>query len=103
MGKKYSEMTGGEKKKEKRREANREYYKKTREKQKERVKEWRGKNPEKVKDYGRSIGHKVIDIYVKTNLIAKGFPKETITPELIEVQRLIIKTKRLTKNKLKEN
>jgi hypothetical protein len=63
---------------------------------------WRLNNPEKRNDYEKRRRIKIVDNYVKTNLIAKGFPKETITPELIEVQRLIIKTKRLTKNKLKE-
>lgn len=35
--------------------------------------------------------------YVKAKLKAKGFTDEQITPELIEVQRLILKTKRLCK------
>jgi hypothetical protein len=39
----------------------------------------------------------VNDRYVKRQLKIKGFISEAITPELIEVQRLIIKTKRLCK------
>jgi hypothetical protein len=87
---------------EKRNLARRQRYQKIKEKQKERSKQWRLNNPEKRNDYEKRRRIKIVDNYVKTNLIAKGFPKETITPELIEVQRLIIKTKRLTKNKLKE-
>ena len=33
--------------------------------------------------------------YINKLLKAQGFPKEAITPELIEVKRLIIKTRRL--------
>jgi len=54
-------------------------------------------NPEKAKE--RSI--KAIKVlgnsYLNKCLTQKGFTKEQITPELIEVQRIIIKTKRLCK------
>ena len=35
--------------------------------------------------------------YIKAKLKAKGFLNQQITPELIEVQRIISKTKRLCK------
>lgn len=131
MGKKYSEMT--EEEKEKKREYrklsyqrnksrgiakakewrlnNREKIKKwyklwannNAEKLREKKKQWADNNTEKLRELSKKKREILLDTYVKSRLRRNGFPKEAITPELIEVQRLIIKTKRLTKNKLKEN
>ena len=49
------------------------------------------------RDYFKKSVEKLKDFYIKRNLKSKGFTKEQITPELIEVQRIIIKTKRLCK------
>ena len=60
---------------------------------------WQLKNPEKAKviekKRNRTQIDKLKDAYVKKLLRAQGFPKEAITPELIELKRITIKTKRL--------
>lgn len=58
---------------------------------------WRKNNPEKVREEKNKITETLKGSYVKRGLIKQGFPKDQITTELIEVQRLIIKTKRLCK------
>ena len=65
----------------------------------EKVKEikanYRAKNAEKLKTYNAKAILSLARHYVKGILVVQGFPKESITKELIEVKRLIIKTKRL--------
>lgn len=73
------------------------------EKLREKKKQWADNNAEKLRELSKKKREILLGTYVKSRLRRNGFPKEAITPELIEVQRLIIKTKRLTKNKLKEN
>ena len=59
------------------------------------------KNPEKYKIIQKKSRIKVIaelkDCYIKDKLVRQGFPPNSITSELIEVKRLIIKTQRLCK------
>jgi hypothetical protein len=63
--------------------------------------EWRNKNKEKVNEYGKKHRAKSINEadseYITRQLIKKGFLKNDITEELINVQQIIIKTKRLCK------
>ena len=68
----------------------------------ERIKIYNSNNKEKMYLYGKKREQfrrdEITDRYAKKILREKrGFKKEQITPELIEVQRLIIKTKRLCK------
>jgi hypothetical protein len=58
---------------------------------------WRKNNPEKVREEKRMITKMLKDSYIKRLLIQNGFPKNEITKELIELERIIIKTKRLCK------
>lgn len=65
-------------------------------------KKWKDLNIEKVREQSRIKNNNntknINDCYVKNIILKpKGFTKEQITPELIEVQRIIIKTKRLCK------
>jgi len=85
------------------REANKDYMCKWREANKERESEnarkWRETNKEKEK--ARLIKLKALnvkelrDYYVKQILRQQGFKSEQITPELIELKRITLKTKRL--------
>ena len=52
-------------------------------------------NKEKINKNANNRTEKLTDGYVKNKLKQSGFPKESITPELIEVKRIILKTKRL--------
>lgn len=60
---------------------------------------WRNKNADKVIAYQRAACEKMHDSYIAKTLLQSGFPSESITPELIETKRLIIKTKRYVKSK----
>jgi len=68
---------------------------------KERVNFYNKNNPIKyLENYNKANSTRIIKItnsYIINILNRKGFTKEQITPELIEVQRIIIKTKRLCK------
>jgi hypothetical protein len=80
------------------------------------IKKWKAKNNEKVKETKKRSERNnpikfkekkkrskaarrknITDGYVKSILKIRGFSSEHITPEIIEVQRLIVKTKRLCK------
>ena len=78
-----------------------EYHKKNAEQIKEYQKEWRKNNAEHIKEqkkeYNKEYSKNLSDGYIKRELKNKGYPPNQITPELIEVKRLIIKTKRLCK------
>ena len=79
------------------------YYNKNKLQISEIQKLWRENNPEKREEIYRK---KVVDCnsyYVKEKLIKQGFKKEQITPELIELKRMIIKTKRKIKDESKHN
>jgi hypothetical protein len=71
------------------------------EKAKEKDKRYRLNNREKVKKRKKNERdlqiNELKDSYIKTQLYNKGFKLNEVTTELIEVQRLIIKTKRLCK------
>lgn len=77
------------------------YYKKNIEKINKYATEWKNNNPEKIKFITRKHQFNLInnlgDSYIKAKLKSKGFTSEQINEnnELIEIQRLIIKTKRL--------
>lgn len=92
------------------------WYHKNKEHVRKRGAKWAKNNPEKIsnsmrryylkhseeqknksKITGPKARHELQNNYVKAKLKAKGFVDEQITPELIEVQRLILKTKRLCK------
>lgn len=64
-------------------------------------KNWRKNNPEKVKNYNTIQRRKERDncsnYYISKLLVEQGFCKKDITAELMEVKKLIIKTKRLCK------
>ena len=76
-------------------------YYKNRDERLEKRKKWYEENKEYSKDKIRKRNKINIDklncVYIKKRLKDKGFTKEQITPELIEVQKIIIKTKRLCK------
>lgn len=108
-----------ERNKEKRKIIRKEWYKLNRNKEYESHKNWINNNPDYLpkrakqrkqyasnnkdmineyqKNYQTIIRENLTDGYVLNYLRIKGFNKEDITPELIEVQRLLTKTKRLCK------
>ena len=67
------------------------------EKVKENDKKWHLNNPEKLKETKKNYTNELGKGYLNSQLRSKGFKKEQITPELLEVQKIIIKTKRLCK------
>ena len=60
-------------------------------------KKYRQYNTEKVKAAAKKVNEDLHDWILKQHLKSQGFPPEAITQELIEVKRIIIKTKRLCK------
>ena len=62
---------------------------------KEYDKKYREANADKIKNNAKKSILTIDDRYAKSLLKLNGFPKESITPELIEVKRIILKTKRL--------
>jgi hypothetical protein len=95
--KKNSEKLYREKTKSKAKEYADKYYKTNTLKAIERVNNFLIKNPNYAKESSKKTVNTATDCYIKVKLKSKGFSKEQITPELIEVQRIIIKTKRLCK------
>ena len=90
--------------KDKIKEYNKEKWKTDKEKRKASVKEYYKRNPKKLEsayEKGRNRGKKKRDElnteYLRKRLIDQGFNLETINknPDLIEIKRLIIQTKRL--------
>ena len=73
------------------------YYNKNKKNINDRQKNDRKKNPEKFAKRAHKYVDELADCYVKRNLANKGFDRELITDDIIETQRLIIKTKRLCK------
>jgi hypothetical protein len=78
------------------------YYQANKEQIKAKQKEWRAKNPDLVyasKVHFRAKYQKELhDIYIKEVLVnRKGYKRSEITPELIEIQRNIIKLSRYAK------
>ena len=76
-----------------------EYRKKNPELTKSCSKKYRRNNKEKLniksKKYNAIIRNELGDSYVKLQLTNQGFLKDQITPELIELKRIMLKTKRL--------
>ena len=100
--------------KEEKAEYNRKYYIDNKEKIKAHSVKWNAENPEKVKagdakHYAKKYAENpekfkarstrsVADLkesYIKSKLRQQGFPNESITPELIELKRITLKTTRL--------
>ena len=79
------------------RECTRKYYYNNTEKIKKYSSEYRELNRALINIKANKRAENTTDRYVINNLTTKGFTKEQITSELIEVQRIIIKTKRLCK------
>lgn len=81
--------------KEKVREYHREYRKRDgfREYNNLKVKEWSARNKNKLLDPSK----KLLDSYLIKILQKKGFKKNQITPEIIDLQRQILKNKRICK------
>mgnify|MGYP003654648732 CR=1 FL=1 len=52
-------------------------------------------NKEKINKNSNKRTERLANCYVVNKLKLSGFPKESITPELIEIKRIILKTKRL--------
>ena len=78
------------------------YYQANKERIKAKQREWRAKNPDLVyasKVHFRAKYQKELhDIYIKEVLVnRKGYKRSEITPELIEIQRNIIKLSRYVK------
>ena len=78
------------------------YYQANKERIKAKQKEWRAKNPDLV--YASKVHFRakyqmeLHDIYIKEVLVnRKGYKRSEITPELIEIQRNIIKLSRYVK------
>jgi len=91
-----------------------EYMRKWRAENVEKIKakkaKYRAENPEKVKGHSakwysensekekaRQVKYttELKDMYIKAVLRQQGFPNESITPELIELKRITLKTERL--------
>ena len=84
-----------------RKEWRKEYYLKNKSALINKAFAWAESNKEKRLECQKKVNNRasetLADRYVKKALREKGFKTNQITPELIEVQRLIIKTKRLCK------
>ena len=80
-------------------ERRKKYYLKNKEKTSIQVKQWRDNNPEKRKASKNKSDVKaaasLATPYVIRQLKKQGFPREAITPELIELKRITLKTTRL--------
>ena len=95
-------------------ENRRKYYEANKEKDLANARKWRETNKEKVAEYSRKWAEanpekakasvkkfnvlykaELRDPYVKQILRQQGFKSEQITPELIELKRITLKTKRL--------
>lgn len=76
-----------------------EYRKKNKERLKRQQKEWRELNKDEIKNK-KKLDHQyncnnLTDFYVKSTLVRIGFNRNEITPELIELKRITLKTTRL--------
>ena len=56
---------------------------------------WKRNNPEKTKAYSAKDTALLSDSYIRRALVVQGFKNEQITPELIELKRITLKTTRL--------
>ena len=81
--------------KEERREYSIKYRAENAEKIKAKKAKYRAENAEKIKAKYAKRRDDLKDPYVKDTLRAQGFKNEQITPELIELKRITLKTKRL--------
>ena len=71
------------------------HYSKNKESIREVQKIWRKANPDKLRDKESRSRENLSNRYVKQVLRYAGFPNESITPELIELKRITLKTSRL--------
>lgn len=62
-----------------------------------RKKKYKIDNPEIIRKQSKKDTENLRPYYVRAKLMAKGIPKNEITTELIDLQTIIIKTKRLCK------
>ena len=81
--------------KEERSEYMRKYYAANKEILKAHSVKWNAENPEKVKARSTRSVADLKESYIKSKLRQQGFPNESITPELIELKRITLKTSRL--------
>ena len=65
------------------------------EKEKVRKAKWYSENSEKVRGFRKKNSDELKDVYIKERLRRQGFPNESISPELIELKRITLKTTRL--------
>ena len=71
------------------------WYSGNSEKAKDYSTKWAKENPEKVKGYNAKGVAELKDYYITRQLRMQGFKNEQITPELIELKRITLKTTRL--------
>ena len=71
------------------------HYSKNKESIREVQKIWQKANPDKLKAMESRSRDNLSNKYVKQVLRRAGFPNESISPELIELKRITLKTKRL--------
>ena len=80
-------------------EEKREYMRKWRAENAEKIKthntKYRAKNAENIKTSNAKATSSLASHYVKRILVSQGFKNEQITPELIELKRITLKTTRL--------
>ena len=81
--------------KEERREYDRKYRLENAEKIKTHNTKYRAKNAENIKTSNAKATSSLASHYVKRILVSQGFKNEQITPELIELKRITLKTSRL--------
>lgn len=55
----------------------------------------KNRNKDTVREREKRYVNEANDLYIKKRLKSQGFPKESITPELIELKRITLKTTRL--------
>lgn len=67
----------------------------------EKAYKWQKEHPEKALSTQRKKVENLNDCYIRKELIKRGWPKEAITNDLIELQRSLIKYKRYAKDKTK--
>ena len=75
--------------------ASAKYVAKNTEKEKIRCAKYRVENKEKIKLRSDKDTALLSDSYIRRALVVQGFKNEQLTPELIELKRITLKTKRL--------
>lgn len=75
------------------------YQKENKESVNKKSNQWRKKNIEKWRQIKKDQVEKLNNNYARRSLVKKGWPKEVITEDLIELNKSIIKIKRYVKSK----